>query len=810
MRIIKRLAVLSWMILLVSFPAYADLGGNPSFWEEGEGQPQQAKKWDVVPGANGLSFRRVLPFEFIYHETAPSALPPASDVVVIGCRGEREPVTFAVYSERDLPAVTLNIADLTSPEGRVLPARSLETRVVKVWDQWHGGWVMRKKMTVEEADKAFAPFLRPTPEVLLTDDLMDPQESWQEVDLPNGKKTLVYVAPKFPATLRTALQAKQLKQFWVTVEIPADQPAGSYRGQIQLLSQGQEVARLPIQIFVLPTTLEPPGVLTGMYFRSVLNHVKYFSVDETYFQRELEFLKKRGIECITVYGKNPFETMEKIFSLAKQAGLKGPVMQMNTDHEAEEMKRFVELAKRYGQKPYFFGVDEPGSQRSLERHIEISKRVQKAGGKIATAIRSDTCQWLDKKLPLDWANCSQYYIPATEPKETYDGEPEKRVVGGKDIGRDIVTQYWQCWDEKPLGNRIRAGFYMYRSGLDGFMPFCTYAFQVGLPYHKDWRTGSPPTSRQRSWMKVFGFYYPSQDGPVPTLQGEALAEGIDDLRYVRTVEKLCGEMAKKNLIDILQPFSYYAIQGVKGTEPLAAEHFYWSRLALAQMLAGALKQELPGRMYREITQVIAREQAVTSSFHFPPYGELTLKSEAHNVTDTVIDPKSDQPAGTLARQSLTPGGRLLVRFDPSLFPKNIHITKASLNLSALASEKSPATEASLKVTAYRLTSAWEEEKATWKLRNSGVPWTTSGGDYLPKALDSQTLKGAGNGKYTWDVTAAVQAWVEQGQENHGLVFIAEEGEGHKTISGSEYRGASNWQGHRNRPQLQILYELVQE
>ena len=128
MRIIKRLAVLLWMILLVSMPAYADLSGNPSFWETGEGQPQQAKKWDVVPGANGLSFRRVLPFEFIYHETAPSALPPASDVVVIGCRGEREPLTFAVYSERDLPAVTLNIADLTSPEGRVLPARSLETR----------------------------------------------------------------------------------------------------------------------------------------------------------------------------------------------------------------------------------------------------------------------------------------------------------------------------------------------------------------------------------------------------------------------------------------------------------------------------------------------------------------------------------------------------------------------------------------------------------------------------------------------------------------------------------------------------------
>ena len=71
------------------------------------------------------------------------------------------------------------------------------------------------------------------------------------------------------------------------------------------------------------------------------------------------------------------------------------------------------------------------------------------------------------------------------------------------------------------------------------------------------------------------------------------------------------------------------------------------------------------------------------------------------------------------------------------------------------------------------------------------------------------MTGPGNGRYTWDVTAAVRASVDQGQENHGLLLIAEEGEGSKSITTSAYRG-SKWQGHRNRPQLQILYELVQE
>ncbi len=100
MGILERLAVLSCLILSVSLSAHADCSGNPSFWKKGEGQPLQTRKWDIVADANGISFRKVLPFEFVYYQTTPSALPPASDMVVIACRGEREPGTFAVYSVR--------------------------------------------------------------------------------------------------------------------------------------------------------------------------------------------------------------------------------------------------------------------------------------------------------------------------------------------------------------------------------------------------------------------------------------------------------------------------------------------------------------------------------------------------------------------------------------------------------------------------------------------------------------------------------------------------------------------------------------
>lgn len=94
-------------------------------------------------------------------------------------------------------------------------------------------------------------------------------------------------------------------------------------------------------------------------------------------------------------------------------------------------------------------------------------------------------------------------------------------------------------------------------------------------------------------------------------------------------------------------------------------------------------------------------------------------------------------------------------------------------------------ENDMPVALYRLTREWVEgsgvtpwpgpgyvaDGATWIEAGPGIPWTAPGGDYDPTVVGHATLPaGTGNGWVRWDATAAVAAWVEQGQPNHGLLL----------------------------------------
>jgi hypothetical protein len=61
--------------------------------------------------------------------------------------------------------------------------------------------------------------------------------------------------------------------------------------------------------------------------------------------------------------------------------------------------------------------------------------------------------------------------------------------------------------------------------------------------------------------------------------------------------------------------------------------------------------------------------------------------------------------------------------------------------------------------------------ATWMEASPGVPWTNPGGDYDPTAVGQTTIPaGTGSQWIRWDATGAVEAWVEGGQPNYGLLL----------------------------------------
>src|SRR5690606_11033352 len=254
--------------------------------------------------------------------------------------------------------------------------------------------------------------------------------------------------------------------------------------------------------------------------------------------------------------------LERAFAIAHEVGLQGPIVQWYFPQDEQkallmakeislgqfngsyvpfyspadevELLRRVNLALSYGYEPFFYGIDEiPGSLYPVQE--EITRQIRDAGGKVVTGRKAGATAMREL---FDWANYSHVLIPGTTIQYTYTGMPENRKVSPP---HDIETHYWGCHQERPLNNRLLGGFYHYRSGLDGLFPwggsFIRYNEDA---YHE---------TRRNSCL-----IYPARNGPVPTLQSEALREGIDDIRYIQTVKALGGD--SDDLIDILQPFSY--------------------------------------------------------------------------------------------------------------------------------------------------------------------------------------------------------------------------------------------------------------
>jgi hypothetical protein len=88
---------------------------------------------------------------------------------------------------------------------------------------------------------------------------------------------------------------------------------------------------------------------------------------------------------------------------------------------------------------------------------------------------------------------------------------------------DSFWWYTNACREYPDVMRFKAGFFFWKTGATG-QYYWAYQYPRGNPYVEldgiDWCAA-----------------YPGDDGPIPTIEWEALREGIDDFRYVYTLER---------------------------------------------------------------------------------------------------------------------------------------------------------------------------------------------------------------------------------------------------------------------------------
>jgi len=86
--------------------------------------------------------------------------------------------------------------------------------------------------------------------------------------------------------------------------------------------------------------------------------------------------------------------------------------------------------------------------------------------------------------------------------------------------------------EDPMSYRRNFGLVLWRAGFDGAMD---YAYQHG--FHHIWNDFDDRSCRDHV------FAYPTVNGVVGTIQWEGFREGVDDVRYVATLEEAFAEAA---------------------------------------------------------------------------------------------------------------------------------------------------------------------------------------------------------------------------------------------------------------------------
>lgn len=118
--------------------------------------------------------------------------------------------------------------------------------------------------------------------------------------------------------------------------------------------------------------------------------------------------------------------------------------------------------------------------------------------------------------------------------------------------------------------------------------------------------------------------------------------------------------------------------------------------------------------------------------------------------------------------------RSLLQFDVGTLPKGSKIMNAQLNLRLSSVWNDTASNIQL----YEMSSAWEENRATWNRRTLSALWGTKGGDMSTGLLSSQTVAAldttvAEPQLFKFAINAdTVQKWMNQPSQNLGLMLKA--------------------------------------
>lgn len=450
------------------------------------------------------------PLEYVFPESRPLPSERIDHLAIQVVRNEFEPITFSLYPLRDLGMVKISVTDLRSAEG----------------------FISKDKIKVAHVEMVK-----------------------ETIGLPKGKiqdlPTLIRAGDRVNA------KAGQCQRFWLTIRIDDNVLPGVYDGKITLSPQGGLETSLPIQVTVMPISLEDiPGI---DYFMLMTYEFTELVMPWTMEEKEkiyqsacniLKDYKEHGMTALCLH--SPFvlirkedgtPNLEDIFAAlraVKEVGFKGRIIWymghliqtskpkhpgnvLNFDKGVHlpRLKYIVETVSRFAREQgcpevIFLPIDEPGdsSQDFQNQRRDITplllKTIKDLGAQ--TMLTGED----DKEFkPVDYL-CS--------------GEMSKEDLNAAHLAGSV---YW-LFDNDVTTKCLNASYARYIYG------YYTWAHQVdGM---SSWTFQNTQNARGLPGQgDVHGsdiyLAYPDPKGPVATLRWEAIREGIDDHKLVHQLVK---------------------------------------------------------------------------------------------------------------------------------------------------------------------------------------------------------------------------------------------------------------------------------
>ncbi|MBS1952674.1 MAG: hypothetical protein JST89_00665 [Cyanobacteria bacterium SZAS-4] len=438
---------------------------------------------------------------------------------VYGTAGETITLPFQIASEEEVQEFRLNTFDSAANNSEIL----VDLFVAKTWQTAGVGIYQSKPMLVEE-------LLLKDDRISLKDSYRKSANSWRDVFKPIS----LYVAPKLPDhnDVRTTLLPNQSKSFVARIKIADNAKPVTHTTILTGTTNGKNVLQVSIRIDVKSMQLlDPPQDFFIWYKGRLDRHCPQHYVSEELLELQMLDIFEHGFNGISI-GETDTELAQKAIDIAERIGFEKIVL----------MPPFPELIKLKFRKaqPIVYLSDE------LDMHVEFAEK-EKPEALIAyhqlNFTRAKTVNGAVTMASL----LNHTFVKRFQNAEDIGHAPEitslylnrnKEYLQFIEQLKQSVTSklfyYWQCFMEKPSLNRVLAGAYLWKSGAAGISPYCYQHMPVypNSPFNDfdEWEPDFHESGIDRPF-KDHMTTYPARNGVIPTLQWEALRDGITDFKY---------------------------------------------------------------------------------------------------------------------------------------------------------------------------------------------------------------------------------------------------------------------------------------